>query len=61
MVDALAGTLAISAVVMALAAYIGYWFTDEFWGIALGIAAAATVMITQKNLLWSLGKKVAGL
>lgn len=61
MVDALAGTLAASALVMTVAAYIGYYFTDDFWGIALGIAISNALIITQKNLLWSIGSKVAGL
>jgi len=60
-VDALAGTLAVAAIVMTFSAYIGYYLTDDFWGIALGIAVSNALLITQKNLLWSIGKKVAGL
>jgi hypothetical protein len=61
MVDALSGFVLVSALVWIIPVFVFYWWIEDFWGIVIGLIVGFSTNYWFSNLIWGLGKKVAGI
>lgn len=61
MVDTLGALMFLTVISLNAGAFIGYYFTDSFYGITIGSALVTGILYIQRNVLWGLAEKVAGL